>query len=97
MHLASSPGSPQVVLVDAVSINQDEAHSYCIFAHGGRLTITLVWTDYPASPSGWFCGVTQFSSVYCLAVGRRTHAAAAASLVVLHLCCCTALQPTRRW
>ena len=45
-----------MVLVDGVSINQDEAHSYCIFANGGRLTITLVWTDYPASPAGcWLC------------------------------------------
>ena len=29
-----------------------ETHSYCIRANGGPLSITLVWTDYPASPMG---------------------------------------------
>ena len=30
----------------------DDSHEFCVKANGGPLTITLVWADYPASPSG---------------------------------------------
>jgi hypothetical protein len=30
----------------------DESHEYCVRANGGSLTVTLVWTDFPALASG---------------------------------------------
>ncbi|KAK9839424.1 hypothetical protein WJX81_001331 [Elliptochloris bilobata] len=38
-------------LVDRATLTTGQAHQYCVHATGGPLTVTLVWHDYPASPS----------------------------------------------
>ncbi len=48
-QVASS--SLRVQIVDSAPIKQGETHRYCVSARGGRFTVVLVWTDYPASSS----------------------------------------------
>ncbi|GMH38149.1 hypothetical protein BSKO_06033 [Bryopsis sp. KO-2023] len=38
-------------VVDGAEMTTGESHNYCVKALGGPLKVTLVWTDYPASPS----------------------------------------------
>ena len=38
-------------VVDRVPISQGATHRYCLRSTGRPLTVTLVWTDYPALPS----------------------------------------------
>lgn len=38
-------------MVDGAEMNTGGSHNYCVRATGGPIKITLVWTDYPASPS----------------------------------------------
>lgn len=42
---------PRLSFVDQVPINTGESHSYCVRGNGGPLSVTLVWHDYPSSPS----------------------------------------------
>eukprot|EP00887_Chlorella_sp_A99_P001740 scaffold19.g1740.t1 len=52
LFLSGSPLSPaRMQVLDRIKINSGETHSFCVRANGGPLTITLVWADYPASPS----------------------------------------------
>lgn len=38
-------------VVDSAQLNTGESQHYCVRALGGPLKVTLVWTDYPASPA----------------------------------------------
>lgn len=38
-------------VVDGAELNTGESHDYCVRALGGPVKVTLVWTDYPASPT----------------------------------------------
>lgn len=40
-----------VKVVDSAQLNTGESHNYCVRALGGPVKVTLVWTDYPASPT----------------------------------------------
>ena len=52
LYLAGTQRSQPLSVVDRVAVQQGDTHEYCVRANGGPLTITLVWTDYPALPSG---------------------------------------------
>lgn len=50
--LNANPFAPRgMAVVDRVGIDAGQVHAYCIRASGGPLAVTLVWTDYPASPA----------------------------------------------
>lgn len=52
LFLQSNPYSPKrMQVLDRVQITTGQTHQYCIKAGGGPLSITIVWTDYPGSPT----------------------------------------------
>ncbi|KAL6772119.1 hypothetical protein ACKKBG_A28990 [Auxenochlorella protothecoides x Auxenochlorella symbiontica] len=51
LPLPNSERNFTLQVVDRVEVATGDTHRYCVRSTGGPLTVTLVWTDYPALPS----------------------------------------------
>lgn len=52
LELMNNPYNPKAVQVlNSVDIVDGQKHAYCVTSTGGPMSITVAWTDYPASSS----------------------------------------------
>lgn len=75
LHKRAAPSSPNprpnALLLPPSLLLAGEVHRYCLSARGGRLAITLVWTDFPASVLGERGGASRCNLLPWLAASRR--------------------------